>query len=115
MNRIITIFQVLILSTGYSQVRINDWKALTSPLNVRDLTNLDNELFAATGGGVFHIKDQVYETYTTVDGLLGVDLSAIDHDHNSNIWIGGNVPFGFVQVYDPKENKSMGMNIYFTS
>jgi len=107
LNRIITIFQVLILSTGYSQVRINDWKALTSPLNVRDLTNLDNELFAATGGGVFHIKDQAYETYTTVDGLLGVDLSAIDHDHNSNIWIGGNVPFGFVQVYDPKENKSI--------
>ena len=41
MNRIITIFQVLLLSIGYSQVRINDWKALTSPLNVRDLTNLD--------------------------------------------------------------------------
>jgi len=39
---------VLILSIGYSQVRIDDWKALTSPLNVRDLTNLDNELFAAT-------------------------------------------------------------------
>jgi len=62
---------VLILSIGYSQVRIDDWKALTSPLNVRDLTNLDNELFAATEGGIFHIKDQVYETYTTVDGLLG--------------------------------------------
>ena len=98
---------MLILSIGYSQVRIDDWKALTSPLNVRDLTNLDNELFAATEGGIFHIKDQVYETYTTVDGLLGVDLAAIDHDHNSNIWIGGNVPFGFLQVYDPKENKSI--------
>jgi len=95
------------LSIGYSQVRIDDWKALTSPLNVRDLTSLDNELFAATEGGIFHIKDQVYETYTTVDGLLGVDLAAIDHDHNSNIWIGGNVPFGFVQVFDPIENKSI--------
>ena len=98
---------MLFLSIGYSQVRIDDWKALTSPLNVRDLTNLDNELFAATEGGLFHIKDQVYETYTTVDGILGVDLAAIDHDHNSNIWIGGNVPFGFLQVYDPKENKSI--------
>ena len=98
---------MLFLSIGYSQVRIDDWKALTSPLNVRDLTNLDNELFAATEGGLFHIKDQVYETYTTVDGILGVDLAAIDHDHNSNIWIGGNVPFGFVQIYDPKENKSV--------
>ena len=107
MNRIISILQILLLSIGYSQVRIDDWKALTSPLNVRDLTSLDNELFAATEGGIFHIKDQVYNTYTTVDGLLGVDLAAIDHDHNSNIWIGGNVPFGFVQVYDPKENKSI--------
>lgn len=107
MNRIISILQILLLSIGYSQVRIDDWKALTSPLNVRDLTSLDNELFAATEGGIFHIKDQVYETYTTVDGLLGVDLAAIDHDHNSNIWIGGNVPFGFVQVFDPIENKSI--------
>ena len=92
---------------GFSQVRMDEWKALTSPLNIRDLTNLANELFAATEGGLFHIKDQVYKTYTTVDGLLGVDLAAIDHDHDANIWIGGNVPYGFVQVYDPIENESV--------
>ncbi len=86
---------------------MDEWKALTSPLNIRDLTNLANELFAATEGGLFHIKDQVYKTYTTVDGLLGVDLAAIDHDHDANIWIGGNVPYGFVQVYDPIENESV--------
>ena len=74
---------------GFSQVRMDEWKALTSPLNIRDLTNLTNELFAATEGGLFHIKDQVYKTYTTVDGLLGVDLAALCYDHDASIWIGG--------------------------
>ncbi len=88
-------------------MRIGEWQALTSPLNVRDLTSVTLDLFAATEGGLFHIQDSVYQTYTTVDGLLGVDLAAIDRDRDGYIWIGGDVPYGFVQVYDPKKKESI--------
>ena len=91
----------------FSQVRIGEWKALTSPLNIRDILSLDGEWFAATEGGLFQISQDDTRTYTTVDGLKSVDLSAIAVDHNDHIWIGGSSPNGFVQVYDPDQTESI--------
>ena len=90
-----------------AQERLGEWKALTSILNVRDIIYTEEAIYAATGGGVFELKDEQYSTYTTIDGLNGVDLSCLTLDHQSNLWVGGDSPFGFLQVYDLKNNKSI--------
>ena len=65
----------IVLTFLRAQERLGDWKALTSILNVRDVIYTEEAIYAATGGGVFEIKDEHYSTYTTIDGLNGVDLS----------------------------------------
>ena len=91
-----------IISTCIAQNSIGQWDALTSPLKVNDLTQIHGETYAATGGGLFNInQDNQYTTFTTIDGLVGIDLSSITYDHNEHLWLGGNTPIGFLQIYDP--------------
>ena len=91
----------------FSQVRIGEWKALTSPLNVRDILASNGEWFAATEGGLFKISQEETRTFTTVEGLKSVDLSALAIDQNNHIWMGGSSPNGFVQIFDPKKIQSI--------
>ena len=101
---------ILILSISsllIGQSRVGEWEALTSVIDFRDIVCIDEVIFAATGGGILKIEDNVYSTYTTLDALEGVDLSSIAVDLNSNLWIGGNSPFGFVQIYDPINRQSI--------
>ena len=44
---------------------------------------------------------------TTIDELVGVDLSKIDQDKNGHLWIGGSSPDGFIQIYDPVKKESV--------
>ena len=46
---------------------------------------LDDALFSATEGGLFILENNDYKTYTTVDGLEGVNLSSIAYDLDSNL------------------------------
>ena len=43
----------------HAQERLGEWKALTSILNVRDVIYTEEAIYAATGGGVFEIKDEL--------------------------------------------------------
>ena len=80
---------------------MGEWLALTSTLNVRDLIYNNNALYCTTEGGLSQLQDETIFTYTTIDGLLSVDLGPIDIDSNGHIWIGGFTPFGFIQIFDP--------------
>mgnify|MGYP001193516957 CR=1 FL=1 len=95
------------ISLIYAQVRIGDWKAFTSPLNVRQVIGTDEQIIAATEGGLFIFDDQNYYTLTTIEGLVGVDLGAVGRDSMDKIWVGGALPFGFIQVYDIQQNRSI--------
>lgn len=101
------LFYCLTLSFANSQARIGDWKALTSILNVRDIISTEEAIYVASGGGILGIKNDQYSTYTTIHGLNGVDLSCMAIDHQSNLWIGGQSPFGFLQVYDIQKRESI--------
>ena len=102
---IIIIF--LFFSLLNAQARVGEWNALTSVMEVRDLTLRNDTIYAATEGGIFEIINNEYSVYTTIDGLKGVDLSTISMDFRSQLWIGGNSPFGFIQVYDPLNRQSI--------
>ncbi|MFL3005239.1 MAG: hypothetical protein ACJZ1R_03645 [Candidatus Neomarinimicrobiota bacterium] len=85
----------------FSQVKVGDWNSLTSFLQIRDVEHIENTLYAATEGGILSIKENDYSVITNINGLIGVDLLSIAKDNNDNLWIGGNSPFGFLQLYDP--------------
>ena len=101
------LFYFLTLPLANSQARIGEWKALTSILNVRDIISTEEAIYAASGGGILEIKNNQYSTYTTINGLDGVNLSCMALDHQSNLWIGGQSPFGFLQVYDIQKMESI--------
>ena len=95
---------VILLSVINGQVTIGDWKALTCPLDVRDVIQLRDTTYCATGGGLLLFHDSSFEVLTTVDGLYGIDLLSISKDSYNNLWIGGKSPIGFVQIYDSEKN-----------
>ena len=92
------------LSTINGQVRIGEWRALTCPLDIRNLIQLGDTTYCATGGGLLLYHNSTFEVLTTVNGLYGIDLLSISKDSYNNIWIGGKSPFGFVQIYDNEKN-----------
>tara|TARA_A100000164_G_C21944603_1_gene792897 strand:+ start:12396 stop:14762 length:2367 start_codon:yes stop_codon:yes gene_type:complete len=103
--RIIKIIYLLSIING--QVRIGDWRAHTSPLDVKQIIYPENKIIAATGGGLLVVNDQNYYTLTTVEGLEGVNLKAISYVSDNLILIGGSYPHGFIQMYDLANRRSV--------
>ena len=97
----------LLFSIGFSQSRVGEWEALTSVMKVNDVKIFGNTIYAATEGGLFEISNNEYSVHTTVDGLVGVDLSTISIDSSSSLIIGGSAPFGFLQIYNPLNKTSI--------
>ena len=85
-------------------MRIGDWGALTCTLEIRDIVQIGDTTYCATGGGLMLYNNGNFEVYTTVDGLQKVDVSSISKDNYKNVWIGGKSPNGFVQIYNIEKN-----------
>ena len=85
-------------------MRIGDWDAFTCPLELRDIVQIGDTTYCATGGGLMLYNNGDFEVYTTVDGLHKVDLFSISKDKYRNIWLGGKSPNGFVQIYNIERN-----------
>ena len=96
----ILFYLFFIFSNLFCQEIIGEWGAFTSPLKIRDVLHND-KIYAATEGGLLQIDENGYIVLTTINGLEGVDLSCITVDHESNLWLGGSSPMGFLQVFDP--------------
>ncbi len=104
-------FKILLKFTFFvncilAQAAIGEWGAFTSPLNVKDV-KYKNIIYAATEGGLLIIDDYEHKVLTTIDGLEAVDISTIEMDHESNLWLGGSYPYGFIQIFDPSSINSV--------
>ena len=84
------------------QVRVGDWDAYTSPLEIADLVEMDSLLVSATNGGLLVYDRDLddFTTYTKMHGLVGTDLSAVAVDVYDQFWVGGSSPAGFIQLLD---------------
>ena len=104
-----SIFVFLTASILVSQSRIGDWESYTSPLIIHDLIELDSKVFCATEGGllIYDVASEEFSTLTNIDGLIGTNLNVIEKDLFGNIWLGGALPNGFIQVYNPSESSSI--------
>ena len=102
-----TIIYLFYYEVCLAQVRVGDWNSLTSCLQIRDIELIEDTLFAATEGGVLTVVEQENNIITNINGLKGVDILSIEKDMHDNLWIGGNSPYGFLQLYDPFAKKSL--------
>ena len=100
-------FFLFFVELSFCQVKVGDWNSLTSSLQIRDVQFIENTLYSATEGGILSIKENDYSVITNTNGLIGVDLLSIAKDNNNNLWVGGNSPFGFLQLYDPLLKESI--------
>ncbi len=91
---------LFLFSTLIGQVKIGDWRAYTSPLKINETIISGDSIICATEGGLLIKSGDSYKTLTTIDGLYSVDLSTIEKDRFGNLWVGGNTPLGYIQVYN---------------
>ena len=101
------IFFLFLAELCFCQVKVGDWNSLTSYLQIRDVELIENTIYSATEGGILSIEENDCSITTNINGLFGVDLLSIEKDNNDNLWIGGNSPFGFLQLYDPSKKESI--------
>jgi len=87
---------------------IGQWKTYTSKRQVRNITidSRDTSLiWVASSGGVFsyHIEKNVFQEFTTSEGLSTTDITAISSDPFGTIWIGASN--GLIHRYNPKKEE----------
>jgi ligand-binding sensor domain-containing protein len=83
-----------------SQQHVGQWKSFTDMKSVRRAVLVENNIWAATGGGVFvfDTTSGLFTKFTNIDGLDTNDVLSIAFDGIHSIWAGG--AGGWVNVYD---------------
>ena len=93
----------------FGQARIGEWQAYTAPLHINDITGFEQQAICGTDGGLL-IYDQdrdSFNTLTVIDHLAGTGINVVEIGKDGYLWLGGVSPYGFVQVYDFKNKKSI--------
>jgi len=93
----------------YSQVRVGEWQSYTSPLAIRSQVVVDNRIISATGGGLlsYDRSSGKFSTLTNIDGLLTTNLASVAADPYGQLWLGGGMPEGVIQIYDFQGEQSV--------
>ncbi len=89
------------------QVRVGEWKSLTSAIHINTIVGLGDSLVCGTNGGllIFH-EDSGFESLTNLDGLEVTSLKTLFKDSREHIWLSGD---GIVQVYNIREKTSLAV------
>src|SRR5436309_624408 len=91
----------------FSQISTAGWETHTSMKDVRGVNIIDNNVWAASSGGLFTFNtsspSSTIKKYTTFDGLLSNELTCSTVDNSGNVWCGAND--GSISVYYPAQNK----------
>ena len=107
MNQLPALF--ILLGLLFGQARIGEWQAYTAPLHINDITGFEQQAICGTDGGLL-IYDQdrdSFNTLTVIDHLAGTGINVVEIGKDGYLWLGGVSPYGFVQVYDFKNKKSI--------
>ena len=97
------IFVYGLYNTASAQ-EVYTWEIHTSKQNIKDAVTLNDNIWAATDGGIFeyNIKDSSFQTYTKAEGLAGSFFTAIAKDEKGRIWVGSDG--GIIDVINPADN-----------
>ena len=109
-NKILIKFSISILMVccGFSQVRINDTKSITSSLEILDLVQNESRLILGTSGGlsIYDIGTNKFSTFTNDQGLGDVEIKKLFIDLNNLLWIGFQ---NKIQVWDLENERSIAL------
>jgi ligand-binding sensor domain-containing protein len=103
--QIIILAFLFLIVHAESQQHVGQWKSFTDMKSVRGAVQVNGNIWAATGGGVFVFDTAkgTFTKFTNVDGLDTNDVFAIAYDGTHSIWIGEEG--GWVNVYDINTNQ----------
>ena len=99
--RISFIFFILsFLSAQYNYLNYGSITTLLTPTAINSYS--DNIIYITTSGGLlkFNIDNKKFTPIKMAEGLDYLDLLSINIDKYKNIWLGGNSPYGGLQVYN---------------
>jgi len=96
------IFILIVSAVTVIGQEITNWQNFSNMENVSDIAFDENQIWAATTGGVFSysLNDSSYKLLTKSDGLSSQTITAIAVDKNKNILIGS--IDGYINVYYPE-------------
>lgn len=107
LKKIFYISVILCLSISvFSQNTVNQWKIYTSFRDVRSIVIAGDNIWAASTGGLFsfnlsNVNDM--KKYTSLDGLMSNELTAVSYTSNGRLWAGGFD--GSISVLNTNDNK----------
>ncbi|MGD8305804.1 MAG: hypothetical protein PVF17_04045, partial [Ignavibacteria bacterium] len=80
--------------------QITNWKNYSYMGNVTGIQISENNIWAATDGGIFSysIQDGTFQTLTKVSGLEDISLASITADYSGRIWTGSTS--GIIHIYN---------------
>ncbi len=95
---------VILIAFQIKAQSIGQWRIYSDLKDVKAVVSVDNNVWAATDGGVFkfNLTDSSYTIYNKADGLNSQALSAIGVDISNKIWVGSKE--GFINIIDPSDN-----------
>ena len=88
----------------FAQYQPQEWGSITSLLTPTGIQVTANGIvYASTSGGLleFNPNTENFNSVKIEDGLVYLDLSCIEIDNKGRLWLGGEYPNGYLQVYDP--------------
>ncbi|MBL0175273.1 MAG: hypothetical protein IPP94_08435 [Ignavibacteria bacterium] len=79
------------------------WTTHTDKSEIRDIAPSGQDIWAATGGGVFVLKkagtpEQTFTSYTNIDGLASIDMRAIAVDGSGRVLAGASN--GYLNIFE---------------
>lgn len=91
LKRLVIVLFILVSFKGVSQDFSTLWQGYFSYLNIKDVTQGNDKIFAASENAIFSydVLTNEIETLTTVNGLSGETISAIRYSENFDVLIIG--------------------------
>src|SRR5664279_127839 len=89
MKKILGILFVVTFSFNFPQ-QVSNWKIYTSMRNINDFVISNNSIWGASTGGAFQYNpnDGTYKKFTKIEGMTGINITAIVKDNSGNVWFG---------------------------
>ncbi|MBN1479205.1 hypothetical protein EH223_16050 [candidate division KSB1 bacterium] len=79
-------------------ILVGQWQTFTNTSEIRQFTIADSMLWSATNGGILRVNVNTleYKKFTNTEGLAQIDVVAIAHSPNDQLWVA--MPDGLLQI-----------------
>jgi len=103
--RAFRLWLVVMVAVLQGHAGVGEWKTYTAKREIRDVVRSGAMLWSATSGGLFgyDLATGRYAEFTTSEGLMTIDLTAVAVDESGSLWIGA--ANGILHKYSPSSGE----------